>query len=598
MSRLTHKLLRASAGKAASGALLIGALFGATSAAAITVGPDSDPNCQFHDVTSAVISADQTPGVDLVQISAGTYTRVSTMTVTSADDLIVEGGYADCSAGVSTGNSTLDAASAVIHGSLFTHTGQGKLTLRHLVLENGDATAGGGVYSDGSGALVLADVMLYSNYADYGGGIFVSGPQNPRKEVTLIGALFNSNVARADGGGLYAQFADITIDRTLASYFLGNLASGSIGNGDGGGAFLLNSNFRAHTHGAAGFPFIGSNLAHRFGGGLYFGTNAQQNYDLYLENDRANQPLEIADNAGVAGGGVYLDAESSGQINVFAHFRNTIWRHNQANYGAVVNVESVAAGDFGVSTIVHFEQTNAGDATPPCPAGVRCNLFVDNLANSGYLISASGGGPNGGASIYIVRGTMLDNVTVAGGGGLVFCGTCLLSIDSSLFARNTVSGDLFGVVDGNLRFANSTAASNTLGADHMFTAILVPSTLEILHSLLTQPDDPVDGYSVGTGIAPIVRDVGVQGVGLGGTNVQNLSDPYVDAADGDFHIRLTSSAVDRWGPNGDPDDTAPTQDLDGAARPYEFNSPSEPYDFGAYEAGAVVDAIFIDGFDP
>jgi hypothetical protein len=79
--------------------------------------------------------------------------------------------------------------------------------------------------------------------------------------------------------------------------------------------------------------------------------------------------------------------------------------------------------------------------------------------------------------------------------------------------------------------------------------------------------------------------------------VQYLSDPYVDAANGDFHIRLTSSAVDRWGPNGDPNDAPPTIDLDGAARPYQFNSPTEPYDFGAYEAGATVDAIFRDGFD-
>jgi hypothetical protein len=597
MYRRTHRPERAPARIAARVAWLTCALLVATSASAITVGPDSDPNCQFHDVTSAVIAADQSPGLDLVQISVGTYTRVSTMTVTSGDDLIVEGGYADCSAGISTGNSTLDASNAVIHGSLFTHIGAGKLTLRHLVLENGDATAGGGVYSDGSGALVLADVMLLSNYADYGGGIFVSGPQNPHKEVTLIGAMFNSNVARADGGGLYAQFADITVDRSLASYFLGNLAAGSNGNGDGGGAFLLDSNFHAHTHGAAGFPFIGSNLAHRFGGGIYFGTNIQQNYELYLENDRANEPLEIADNAGIGGGGVYFDAESSGQINVFAHFRNTIWRHNQANYGAVVHVESVATGSFGVSTIVHFEKTNVGDATPPCPAGMRCNLFENNLANSGYLISASGGGPNGGAAIYFVRGSMLDNDTVAGGGGLIFCGTCLLSIDSSLFARNTLSGDLFGVVDGNLRFANSTAASNTLGGDHLFTTILPPSTLEILHSLLTQPNDPVDAYSIGAGVVATVRDVGAEDVALTGANVQYLSDPYVDAASGDFHIRLTSSAVDRWGPNGDPNDAPPTIDLDGAARPYQFNSPTEPYDFGAYEAGATVDAIFRDGFD-
>jgi hypothetical protein len=595
MSKRTHRPEHGS--NVACIGWLIGMLLAATSASAITVGPDSDPNCQFHDVSSAVIAADQSPGLDLVQVSVGTYTRVSTMTVTSGDDLIVEGGYADCSAGVSSGNSTLDASNAVIHGSLFTHTGAGKLTLRHLVLENGDAVAGGGVYSDGSGALTLADVMLYSNYADYGGGIFVSGPQNPHKQVTLIGAMFNSNVARADGGGLYALFADITVDRSLASYFLGNLANGSVGNGDGAGAFLLNSNFHAHTHGVPGFAFIGSNRAHRFGGGIYFGTNVQQNYELYLENDRADEPLVVDDNSGVAGGGVYFDAESSGQINVFAHFRNTIWTNNRASYGAVAHVESVATGDFGVETILHFEQTGVGDATPPCRAGMRCNHFEHNLAQSGYLISASGGGPNGGASIYFVRGSMLDNDTVSSGGGLIFCGTCLLSIDSSLFARNTLSGDLFGVVDGNLRFANSTAASNTLGGDHLFTAILAPSTLEILHSLLTQPNDPVDAYSLGAGVGVTVRDVGAQGVALTGTNVQYLSDPYVDSANGDFHLRLTSSAVDRWGPNGDPDDPPPTIDLDGAARPYQFNSPTEPYDFGAYEAGAIVDEIFRGDFD-
>jgi hypothetical protein len=566
----------------------------ADASAAITVGPDSDPNCQFHDVTSAVISADQSPGVDLVQISVGTYTRVSTITITSGDDLIVEGGFADCSAGISTGTSTLDASNAVIHGSIFQHTGAGRLSLRHLVLQNGDAVAGGGVDSQGNGELVLADVAFFSNYADYGGGLYVVGAPNPHKQVTLIGTFFNSNVARGDGGGLYALFADITIDSARPSYFLGNLANGAVSNGDGGGAYLLNSNLHARTHGVAGFPFIGSNLANRYGGGIYFGTNQSQNYELYLENDRANEPLEISDNAGVAGGGVYFDAISADQINVFAHFRNTIWRENTALFGAVVHVESVGTGTFGVSTIIHFEQTNTGDASPPCTLGLRCNLLENNLAHSGYIVSASGGGQGGNTAIYFVRGSMLSNDTVDGGGGLIFCGSCTLFADGSLFARNTLSGDVLAVVDGALYVRNSTVAHNTLGADQLFTVALVPSTLEISQSLLTQPNDPVNAYLVGTSIPVDSHDNGVESVALAGTNVQNLSDPYVDANGGDFHIRLTSSAVDRWAPGIT---APPTLDLDGAARPYVFNSPGEPYDFGAYEAGAVADAIFINGFD-
>ena len=575
----------------------IAALLGAAGASAITVGPDSDPNCQFHDVTSAVIAADQSPGLDLVQISTGTYTGVSTMQLTSGDDLIVEGGYANCAAGISSGTSTLDANGAVIHGSLFEHLGAGKLTLRHLVLQNGDAGAGGGVDSQGSGALVVSDVMFLSNYADLGGGLFVIGSPTAHKQVTLIGAQFNSNVARGDGGGLYALYTDITIDGALASYFLGNFANGTLSNGDGGGAFLYNSNLHARTHGVPGFPFIGANIANRYGGGLYFAATTGNNYELYLENNFADQPLEVSSNAAVAGGGVYFDASSSDQINTFAHFRNTIWRDNDAIYGAAVHAESIGSGSFGVSTIIHFEQTLPGDAAPPCPYGLRCNLLEGNLAHSGYIISASAGGPNGYAAIYFIRGSMLSNDTVDGGGGLIFCGGCLLQADGSLFARNTLSGDLMAVVDGDLRFWNSTAASNTLGADQLFTVALVPSTLEITHSLLTQPNDPVNGYLVGTSIPATVHDNGVEGVNLPGTNVQFLSDPYVDANGGDFHIRTTSSAVDRWAASGDPGDPAPTLDLDGAVRPHVFNSPSEPYDFGAYEAGSVPDAIFINGFD-
>jgi hypothetical protein len=566
-------------------------------ARAITVGPDSDPNCQFHDVTSAVIAADQSPGLDLVQVSVGTYTGVSTMTIASGDDLIVEGGYANCSAGISSGNSTLDASGAVIHGSLFTHVGSGRLTLRHLVLTHGDAVAGGGVDSEGSGALVLSDVMLLSNTADYGGGLFVVGPTSPHKQVTLIGATFNSNVARNDGGGLYALFADVTFDSALASYFLGNFANGTGSHGDGGGAYLLNSNLHARTHGVPGFPFIGSNIAHGFGGGIYFGATSSQNYELYLENDSATDPLWIDENAAVAGGGVYLDASSSSQINTFAHFRNTIWTGNTASYGAVLHSESNGSGSFGVTTFIHFEQTVSGDDVVPCALGLACNRLEGNLAYQGYIVSAFSGGPGGAAYIDFRRGRMIANDTVSGGGGLIFCSNCQLDADSSLFARNTLSGDLLGVVDGDLRFANGTAANNTVGAGQLFTAVLVPSTVEILHSLLTQENGVSNGYLVGTGIPVTVRDVGVQNVVLTGTNVQNLFDPYVDAAHGDFHILLTSSAVDRWAPSGDPSDPAPTIDLDGGARPYVFNSQNEPYDFGAYEAGTVIDRIFASGFD-
>jgi hypothetical protein len=570
--------------------------------AMITVGPDSDPTCQFHDVTSAVESADQSPGIDLVAISAGTYTGVSTMLITSSDDLIVEGGFANCSAGISSGTSTLDANGAIIHGSLFAHTGAGRLTLLHLTLQNGNAGVGGGVDSEGSGELVLSDVMLANNNADYGGGLFALGG-SPNKQVTLVGTKFNSNTAHGNGGGLFAIHADIHMDSGGESYFLGNLAQGTIADtGDGGGFYVVDSNFIARTHGVFGFPFIGSNLAARNGGGAYFGAATGGAYEFFLFNDDASNPLELADNAAPTGGAIYMKSAASGtQILSFASLVNTIIRHNTANYGAVAALDSNGQ-DFSVATEIRFTQSKVGDAEPPCVAGLECNLITDNLSQLGDLIQATGSGPTGGVGVEMFRARVVGNTALANGGGVAFIGDGYARIDGSLFAANELSGDLIAAVDADIHFANSTVAHNTFGGDELFLVALVPSSLEILHSLLAQPNDPVNAFNVGTSIPVTVHDVGSENVnGLPtdpGNNVQFLTDPFVDAAQGDFHIRTTSSAVDRWSAaNNDPDDPAPTLDLDGNLRPYVFNSTTTPYDFGAYEAGSFADAIFIDGFD-
>jgi hypothetical protein len=575
--------------------LMAGALFVNCAHALISVGPDAA--CQFHDIGSAVAAADQTPGPDVVAISTGTYTGVSTMIISSADSLVIEGGYLNCSAGIPTGTSTLDASGASNRGSLIVHIGAGRLSVRHLVLTNGDAGAGGGIDSEGSGELILSDVMLLTNNADYGGGMFVAGAI-PHKQVTLINTKFNSNTARGNGGGLFALYADVTIISGGESYFLGNFAQGSITNtGDGAGIYALNSNIVANTHGVFGFPFIGSNHAQRHGGGVFFSVTEPGNYEFLLANDDAVRPLEVADNSADEGGGVYMKAYSQNQpLNTFARFSNTIFRNNQALHGAAISMD--AYGDQApVFTDLRLHQSVAGDAIPPCASGLRCNSFEGNLSYNGYIIAATSGGPQGGGQVEFLRGSMIANHTVDSGGGLIFGGDTRLNIDGSLFADNELSGEIATVVSDNLRFANSTVAHNTIGADQLFTVAITPASLDILHSLLSQPNDPVNGYVVGSSIPATVRDVGAENVNISGNNVQFLSDPFVDAAGGDYHIRLTSSAVDRWVPTGDPNDPAPTLDLDGASRPYSFNSSSTPYDFGAYEAGATVDAIFINGFD-
>jgi hypothetical protein len=347
---------------------------------------------------------------------------------------------------------------------------------------------------------------------------------------------------------------------------------------------------------------MGSNIAARNGGGAYFGAQTGGAYEFFLFNDDASNPLELSDNAAPTGGAIYMKSAASGtQILSFADLRNTIIRHNTANYGAVAALDSNGQ-DFEVTTEIRFEQSKVGDAEPPCVAGLECNLITDNLAQAGDLIQAIGSGPTGGVGVEMLRARVVGNTSLSNGGGVLFVGDGYTRIDGSLFAGNEVSGDLVAAVDADVHFANSTVAHNTFGGSELFLVALVPSSLEILHSLLSQPNDPMNAFNVGTSIPVTVHDVGAENVfGLPtdpGNNVQFLTDPFVNAGAGDFHILTTSSAVDRWSAaNNDPDDPAPTLDLDGNLRPYVFNSTATPYDFGAYEAGSFADAIFIDGFD-
>jgi len=180
------------------------------------------------------------------------------------DGLTIEGGFANCSAGLSSGRTTIDGSGAAPAGPLFVHSGNGPLTLRHLILQN----AAGGIQSVVAGPLTLADVIVYSNHADYGGGLFVSGNDIFRPKLNLIGSSINSNSATVNGGGLYLNRVDVSI--TGGSNILGNTAQGGAGTSDGGGIYAIDSNILFNDHSVASIPTIGSNYAQRNGGGVYF----------------------------------------------------------------------------------------------------------------------------------------------------------------------------------------------------------------------------------------------------------------------------------------------------------------------------------------
>lgn len=213
--------------------LLSAAWAGHAKAIVFTMGPLSDTSCQYHTLQDAVTAARVAAGADIVQISAGTYTGQTTVSVTDSSDLIIEGGYANYGSGSRTGTSTLEGLRSAT-GPLISDGGGDGLTLLPLILQNNGA---GGVTAVAAGPLTLSDVALYSNHSSYGGGLFVNGNSVVRQSVHLLDVQFNSNTATANGGGIYATTADIVIDGNAGSYFLGNIAQGqTTGTGDGGGS--------------------------------------------------------------------------------------------------------------------------------------------------------------------------------------------------------------------------------------------------------------------------------------------------------------------------------------------------------------------------
>jgi hypothetical protein len=559
--------------------------------AMITVGPVSDTACQFHDIQAAVTAAGQSSGFDLIAISGTTWNAQTTIIDHDSDGLTIEGGFANCSAGISTGRTTLDGGSAVPQGPLFVHSGNGSLTLLHLVLTN----AKGGVQSVLAGPLTLSDVLVYFNHADYGGGMFVAGSDIFRMQLNLINTSINSNTATAAGGGLYLSNVDVSISN--GSNILANIAQGAAGaHANGGGIYAIDSNIIARDHSVFPYPFIGNNYAQYNGGGVYFSTTHAGSYELLLWNDRASAPLIVSENAAQnQGGAFYLSSIASGvQVFSFAGFENTIITDNESYEGAAIYAFS-SGHTFSVNTAIQFAQSVPGNTIPSCTAGTECNVIDGNHSIGGSVVALNAADDAGSTSFSMYRGRMRNNR-----GGTLIGGNGYIDIESSLIANNEIGmgGDLMFTISNGLRIANSTIANNTIAGNELFTVILPPASLEILHSLLVQPSTgSLQGYALGAGVSANVRDIGALNVGISGTNVQFLTDPFVNAAAGDYHIRDTSSAVDRWGPSGDPNDPPPTIDLDGALRPYQRNSPTTPYDFGAYEADATIDPIFVNGFD-
>ena len=577
----------------------------AANAAVLRVGSPVGPGqCTHATIQAAIDAAAASPGLDIIRVTRGDY-LAQRLTIIDSGDLAIEGGFLECATLVRVDHSTFDGQGANPPGPVIRHTGSGRLTLSDLTIRNGVAfgagsttTFGGGISSSTAATLTVSRSLIHSNRARSGGGMFVSAPVGEQKDVILAGVGFSNNEAVESGGGLYASSANVQVTSDDPNYFGGNRSLGTTADQGGGAAFLVNSSFFVNGRLPASSAFMDGNTAQSNGGAIFFASLTAGSRTLSIRNHDAGVPATLAYNTAARfGGAVYVRATASGAPNsASAMLINTIVSDNRAPQGSAFYLYG-GGNDNDNQAQLSMEASRVGDASPPCPASLRCNRVDRNVSNAGATIELEEGGTRGVTSIYLKGGHFVDNIAIAGG-GLVF-GSGHVHVDNSVLANNDAgSASLIDIAGGNeVRVQNSTIAGNTRVAPALFTLISANDDLTLHNSIAFQPGVVMLQVAAGAGIAlrNLLVGSGHGLVNLAERNIQDQLNPlFANPGQGDFQLQPGSQARNRWSPGGGVN--VPSIDLLGALRPAPPDGPT-PYDFGAYEYGAVVDPIFNDTFD-
>lgn len=187
--------------------------------------------------------------------------------------------------------------------------GSGNLTLNDLILIDGDASQGGGVYVDSLASATINRSFLTSNIASSGGG----GVYN-RGTLTINSSSLGSNQTTGAGGAIYNNGGTVTIND---SYLISNQAQ------NGGGVFTANGQLTIQRTG------IRSSIVGANGGGLYIAGPTEITNSTF-SNNKAN-----------GGGGLYSTANTT--------VLNATFNENRADLGGAIFRSS---GAFSVKNTI------------------------------------------------------------------------------------------------------------------------------------------------------------------------------------------------------------------------------------------------------
>lgn len=560
---------------------------------ALTFLVGSDGVCDYDTVQEAINGAASNPGPDSIHIANNAAYSQQALTIGS-QDLILEGGYADCASATPTGVTTLDGAGGTA-APVLRISGSGVRDLRNLTIRGGDSTGsnyGGGIQFSGSGDLILRAVGVSNNTSTYGGGIYFNGNGELAILTLETNTVILNNTAQISGGGVYMTGNSrlfMLRDRTTVQ---GNTAVSGIG-----GGIAVEGPARADiaSPGYVNFGAITNNSAVR-GGGIAIFSSGSGNAKARFFGVDASRPVRINGNrASDVGGAVWLKgfASASGAFDqAEACAYDALLDGNTASDGAAVyadNSTSGAARPPG-TFVMNFPCAVADPETieslgrVACATGANSCNFIANNVNA-----TAAGAETAGATLRFTAGGLLlmeNSVVIGNVGGNALRGndTSLLQIATSLIVGNSLSSDVIHLGDDDLSLTDTTIANNIDGGATHLIRFDSAGGLEMRNNIIWQPGKltllyPGGGQNLSSDAIRynVVSDVTT--VPQGPYNLQ--TDPqFVDPGVSNFGLRISSPAIDF-----SPRDEASVVGIDGRPRDQQVR-PGAPREL-VRDAGAL-----------
>ena len=391
---------------------------GAVCSGPLVVSTTTDKNdgiCTAEDCSlrEAVITANGCPGVQTIEVPAGTYL----LTLAGAGEAQAGSGDLNLLAGVSI---QATGGPAIIDGNgldrVF-HIGSGipasePVVLQGLTIQGGRLNGpGAGLFQAGESHLLLIDVTVSGNQAGSpsapgsGGGVFTNGA------LSFMGVVLEGNVAYGEGGGLFINSnGDVNVLGDLS--ILGNEARGGY---SGGGVF--NRGY-ARLSGR-----IEGNTSEWVGGGV-------RNNGLF----EASNLVVTGNQAENGGGGI----ANSGRMRM----SESQVSGNQAPIGggllqfSVPSFGEIARAYIDTGAIVNNQAAQSGGGVFNS-GGSLLVLNAMTVANNQAAVSG-GGIYTQGESTILYSSISGNSALGVGGGGILNAG--LMRLERSLVAANQAPG--------------------------------------------------------------------------------------------------------------------------------------------------------------